>query len=308
MRTRKLVSLFLSLVMLFSLSAIAFAEEDTSLTVTDMLGREVHLTAPAERIVVLEPSDGEILDALGASDRIIGRGAYCDLPSIADVTVVQSGYDTNVEEIIALNPDLVIMNTMNQKKEQIEQIEAAGIPVLSSASTDIEGVYTNIRCIGACLGKEAEAEAVITAMQEVFAAVGENKEAFAGKTVYFEVSPLEWGLWTAGSDTFMDEAASLIGLTNIFGDLSGWAEVSEEQVIARNPDYIVTITMYYGEGPTPEEEILSRAGWEGITAVKNAAILNLTGNELSHPSQRLADGAKMLYDFVYGAEAVQQAA
>lgn len=307
MRTRKLVSLFLSLVMLFSLSAAVSAEE-AGISVTDMLGREVTLSALIERIVVLEPSDCEILDALGAANLIVGRGAYCDLASIADVSVVETGYDTNVEEIIALKPDLVIMNMMNQNPEQVAQIEAAGIPVLSSETTDIAGVYTNIRCIGACLGKEAEAEAVIAGMHEVFAAVGTDKEALAGKTVYFEVSPLQWGLWSAGSGTFMDEVASLLGLTNIFSDVSGWVEVSEEQVIARDPDYIVTITMYYGEGPTPEEEILSRAGWEGIAAVKEAAILNLTGNELSRPSPRLADGARMLYDFVNAADSLQMAA
>ena len=74
-------------------------------------------------------------------------------------------------------------------------------------------------------------------------------------------------------------------------------------MLERNPDYIMTITMYYGEGPTPEEEILGRAGWENVTAVKNKAILNLVDNELSRPAPRLADGAKMLYDFVYGEDA-----
>ena len=79
-------------------------------------------------------------------------------------------------------------------------------------------------------------------------------------------------------------------------------EVSEEQVLERNPDYIVTITMYFGEGPTPEEEIMGRNGWENVTAVKNSAILNLQNNELSRPVPRLADGAKMLCEFVYGDE------
>lgn len=72
-----------------------------------------------------------------------------------------------------------------------------------------------------------------------------------GKTVYFEVSPLQYGLWTAGSNTFMDELAALCGLTNAFADVEGWASVSEEQVIARDPDYIVTITMYGGWGDDP---------------------------------------------------------
>ena len=94
--------------------------------------------------------------------------------------------------------------------------------------------------------------------------------------------------------------ANMLGLTNCFADVTGWGEISEEQVLERNPDYIVTISMYYGEGPTPEEEILSRTGWENVTAVKNGKILNLPNNELSRPAPRLADGAKALYDFVYG--------
>ena len=50
------------------------------------------------------------------------------------------------------------------------------------------------------------------------------------------------------------------------------------------------------------EEILGRTGWDNVTAVKNSAILNLQNNELSRPANRLADGAQMLYDFVFGAE------
>ena len=95
--------------------------------------------------------------------------------------------------------------------------------------------------------------------------------------------PLQYGLWTAGSGTFMDEIAAMLGLTNIFADVDGWAEVSQEQVIERNPDYIVTISMYYGEGPTPVEEILSRDGWADIAAVQNEAILNLPDNQLTRP-------------------------
>ena len=101
----------------------------------------------------------------------------------------------------------------------------------------------------------------------------------------------------------------MLGLKNCFDDVDGWAQISEEQVLERNPDYIVTITMYFGEGPTPEEEIMSRKGWGEITAVKNGDILNLQNNELSRPAPRLLDGARILYDFVYeGADAKDNAA
>ncbi len=273
---------------------------ETAVTLTDMTGREITLDAPAERIVALTASDCEILYALGAGDLLVGRGEYCDYPAeVLDVPSVQSGYETNIEQIIALEPQVLIMSTMSQTDEQVQQLEAAGIHVVVSDAQDIDGVYTAINMIGELVGKQDEAASVVESMQKTFDEIKANA-GDGSKTVYFEVSPLEYGLWTAGANTFMDEIATMMGLKNCFSDVEGWAEISEEQVLARNPDYIVTISMYYGEGPTPVEEIASRAGWENVTAVKDGKILNLQNNELSRPAPRLAEGAKALYDFVYG--------
>ena len=304
--TKKLVSLFLALVMALSLTA-AFAES-AAVTVTDMAGREIALDAPATKVVALTASDCEILAALGAEDTLVGRGEYCDYPeSILEVPAVQSGADTNLEQIIALEPQVVIMAKMAQTEEQVAALEEAGIRVVVSDAQDIEGVYTAIRLIGALVGHNDEAEAMVADMQSTFADIAAKSEN-TGKTVYFEVSPLQWGLWTAGKGTFMDELATLCGLTNAFADVEGWAEISEEQVLERDPDYIVTISMYYGEGPTPVEEIKARAGWEGLKAVQNDAILNADSNELSRPGPRLKDAAEALYTFVTGEEALTPAA
>ena len=318
-------AVFLTATMMLSLCAFAASSDEKEATsassetsaatetssggpvsVVDMTGRTITLDEPAERIVALTASDCEILYAIGAGDKLVGRGEYCDYPAeVLDVPSVQSGYDTNIEQIIALHPQVLLMSTMAQTDEQIEQLEAAGVHVVVSDAQDIEGVYTAIEIIGALMGKEDNAEKIIKDMKDGFAEL-EEKAADAAdgeeKTVYFEVSPLEYGLWAAGKGTFMNEIAEMLGLKNCFDDVDGWAEISEEQLIERNPDYIVTITMYFGEGPTPEEEILSRKGWEEVTAVVNGDILNLQNNELSRPAPRLLDGAQMLYDFVYGAD------
>lgn len=273
----------------------------TAVTVTDMTGREITLDAPAERIVALTAADCEIVYALGAGEKLVGRGEYCDYPvEVYDVPSVQSGYETNIEQILALEPQVLLMATMDQTTEQVEQLENAGVKVVVSDAQDIEGTYAAIRMIGALLGKDAEAETLCTGMQTLFTELAEKSTGDGTQTIYFEVSPLEYGLWTAGKGTFMDEVTTMLGLKNCFDDVDGWAGISEEQVLERNPDFIVTISMYFGEGPTPEEEIASRAGWENVTAVKDGKILNLPNNELSRPGPRLADGAQALYDFVYG--------
>jgi len=272
---------------------------DSAVTITDMMGREITLEEPVTKVIAMTPSDCEILYAIGAGEALVGRGEYCDYPpEVLELPKVRTGENTNLEEIISLKPQVVLMGTMGQTKEQVAALERAGIKVVVSQATDIEGVYFSVDMIGKLMNREEEAQNVINSMKKTFDEVSQKKVQMKGKTVYFEVSPLEYGLWTAGSGTFMNEIAEIIGLENCFADVEGWGEISEEQVLERNPDYIVTIAMYFGEGPTPEEEIAGRKGWENITAVKNRAILNLQNDELSRPAPRLAEGAKMLYDFV----------
>ena len=306
MKTVKLVSLLLCLILVCPVFGCA---EDAAVTVTDMTGREITLDAPATRIVALTASDCEILYALGAGDTLVGRGEYCDYPEdVQAVPSVQSGYETNIEEIIALEPQVVLMATMAQTTEQVEALEAAGVRVVVSDAQDIAGVYTAIELIGAVTGKNEEAAALVAGMKDSFAAIAAEAKGDGSKTVYFEVSPLEYGLWTAGKGTFMDELAQMVGLKNAFEDVEGWAAISEEQVLERDPDYIVTISMYYGEGPTPVEEIMGREGWQELKAVKNEAVFNADSNEISRPGPRLVDAAQALYDFVTGEEETEKAA
>jgi iron complex transport system substrate-binding protein len=216
--------------------------------------------------------------------------------------------ETNIEQIIALAPQVLVMSAMAQTEDQVKQLEAAGIQCVVSDAKDIAGVYTAITMIGALTGHDAEAASVVSSMQGTLDALAAHASELSGKSVYFEVSPLQYGLWTAGSGTFMDEIAAMLGLTNIFASAYGWAEISEEQVIQANPDIIVTIAMYFGEDLTPVQEILARAGWQDITAVKNGDILNLPNNELSRPGPRIADGAQALFDFVKEIVTLEKAA
>ena len=291
--SKRTVSLFLAL--LLALCAASATAESAAVTVTDMYDRVIELDEPVTRIVALTPSDCEILCAIGCEDALVGRGKYCDYPeSILDVPVVQSGAETNMEEILALEPQVVLMSDMSQTEEQANMLEQNGVNVVISDANDIAGTYTAIRMIGKLMGKDAEAEAVIADMQATFDEIAASSPA-SGKTIYFEVTPLQWGLWTAGSATFMDELATMCGLTNAFSDIEGWAAISEEQVLERNPDYIVSIA---GMGDTAVEEIMGREGWGDLNAIKNAEVYNADSNAIARPGPRLKDAAIELYNFL----------
>ena len=286
--SRKLIALFLCLALMVSAAALA---DDDVIRVTDMFGREIVLTEPATRVVALTPADCEILCALGCEEALVGRGQYCDYPaSILDVPVVLSGAEMNIEQNQMLNPQGIIMGDKGHTKEQVDMLEENGIKVVVSNANDLEGTYEAIRIIGVVMGKDAEAEALATEMQTVFADIAADSPV-TGKTVYFEVPPLQWGLWTAGGNTFMDELATICGMPNVFADVDGWAAGSEEQVLMRNPDYIDSVA---GMGAGAVEEIMTRPGWSEVTAGKNGHVFNADSNAIARPGPRLMDAAREL--------------
>ena len=142
---KKILALLLVLALALSLAACGGSAKKGDITVTDMTGREVTVTLPVTRVVALQPADCEILYAIGAGDAVVGRGEYCDSPAeVLDIPSVQSGYNTNTEQIIALEPQVLFMSTMAQSEEQIESLENAGVKVVVTETTDIQGVYNAI--------------------------------------------------------------------------------------------------------------------------------------------------------------------
>lgn len=291
--SKKIVSLFLALLMALSLSnAMA---ESAGLTVTDMFGREVTLPEAVTRIIAMEPSDCEILYALGCGDALVGRGMYCDYPaSVLDLPAVQSGENINLEEILALNPQVVVLTGMHHLEEQIALLEQNGVKVIGTDANSISEVYDSIRLLGTVMGKDAEAESIIADMKAAFDDIAAKSEK-TDQTIYFEVMPLEWGLWSAGSGTFMQELAELCGMQNAFADIEGWKAISQEQVIERNPDYIVLVT---GMGEAAVDEVMAREGWGDIKAIQNAKVYNADSYALTRPAPRLKDAAIDLYNFL----------
>ena len=296
--SKKLVSLFLVALLVFGMTASL--AESTAITVTDMHGREITLTEPATRIVAVQPSDCEILCAIGCEDALVGVGQWCDYPaSITSLPKVQSGKETNIEEILNLNPQVVLMNDMSQSEDQVKLLEENGVTVVVSTTSDIASVYTAIRLIGALMGKDENAEALIADMQATIDEIRAKSEGVE-KSVYFEISPPPY-LYSCGSSSFTHEIAEICGLKNIFGDQSdAWLMISDEQVIERNPDYIILMN---GMGDAGIDEILSREGWGDITAVREKNVYYDGTSMMTRPGPRLKDAIIELYNFVNGIEA-----
>lgn len=301
--TKKIIALFLAALMVLPVFALAGGET----VLTDMTGREVKLTKPVERMIVMWPGDCEIVYALGAEKLLVGLGSYCDYPAETEkVEKVTPGKDMNLEQILALKPDLVVTTTMSLVKEHVEALEKAGVPVFVNNAQNIEGVYTAIKNIGALTGRTQQAEELVASMQKSFEDVKNSKPAGEPLSAYYEVSPLSQGLWAAGGGTFMDELGAIVGLDNIFKDQDPWAQVSEEQVIKLNPSVIITTS--YGDPAEVVKEIKDRAAWKDVQAVKDGKVFCPDSNIFTRPGPRLVDAVQSLFTMLYGEAKVDKAA
>jgi len=267
------------------------------ISLTDSSGRTVTLNGPAQRIVSLAPSNTEILFALGAGDRVVGRDAFSDYPEEAKaVTDIGGGFgELNMEVILSQKPDLVLASSLTAE-EQIKVLQDAGIPVFAlSNPKDFEGMYENLRTVATLTGQQERAETIITGLQQRVAAVD---KALAGVTerplVFYEIDGTDPNaVYTPGPESYVHLVITRAGGQNIAADLGGeWPKINLEALIARQPQIILLGDAYWG-GVTVEA-VSARAGWDALKAVREGQVFPFDDNLVSRPGPRMVEGLEAL--------------
>jgi iron complex transport system substrate-binding protein len=259
----------------------------------DALGRSFPFRGRAERIVSLSPSVTEILFAIGAGDQVVGVTEFCTYPPEAadrDKVGGFSGATISVERIAALKPDLVFLSA-DMHERILSFLERLGIPSFAVEPRSFEEIYTTIALIGGLTGKASGAEEVIAAMREK---IGRAEKSWQGK----EKPRVFWEVWdepllTAGGPTFINEAISLGGGTNIFSDVNEqWPEVSAEQVLLRSPQWLLAADDH---GTILDPGTLARrTGWGTLPAARPGYQGLVPADMINRYGPRLADAVLII--------------
>lgn len=267
------------------------------LTFTDGLDRQVTLGKPAQKIISIAPSNTEILYALGAGSQVIGRDSFSDYPEEAKALPdVGGGWgELNTEQIVSLQPDLVLAAQINTA-EQVKTLEDLGLTVFYLANPkDFDGLYTNLQTVARLTGRQTEAETLIASLKKRVHTVQEKVAPLSNHPlVFYELDSTNPNApYTSGPGTFIDLLINMAGAENLGSTLQAeWAQVSVEELIKRNPDMILLGDYVYG-GIKPED-VAARPGWGAIKAVKEGKILPFDDNLVSRPGPRLVDGLEAL--------------
>jgi iron complex transport system substrate-binding protein len=275
----------------------------TPLLAKDANGTAITIPATApQRIVSLTAGNSEMLAAIGVGSRIVAVDSTtnypADLASAAKVSDPATGA-VNVEQVVALKPDLVLSwNHFSGDADQ--KLMQAGVTVVDLPGMDLSGTLTEIRLVGQLTHAESAANTLVDGLRKRIDTVKTKVATATPLSVYMEVGYSPAPPYTFGAGSFGDEVIKLAGGTNIFGTETsggGYPAVSDERIIAANPAVIIlTEDPAYGGDP---QAVGKRPGWADIAAVKNNKVYAINPDPIQRPGPRLVDAleqvAKLLH-------------
>jgi iron complex transport system substrate-binding protein len=250
-----------------------------SILVVDDAADTVRLAAPARRVVSLNPVITELVFALGAGDRLVGRTESCDYPAAAArVPSVGGWIPPNVEAVAARAPDLVVLYQGPTTAAAAARLRALRIPVLALRTDRLADVSRVARLLGQALGALRPADSLARSYD---AALDRLRQA-AGIPAAPTIALVTWDqpLIVLGAGSFVSEMVELAGARNVFDDVAAAsAPVSLEAIVSRSPRFVATVGSL-------SAELGRRAEWRAVPAVRGRRLLTLTDAALSHPTPR----------------------
>lgn len=222
--------------------------ESQTITVVDQAGRTVELPREINRIVSAYYMSSSLLIALGAEDKVVGlemkaetREVYKKAaPQFLELPGVGTSKNINVEETLALEPELVILPYRLQ--EFVEQFEALNIPVIVVEPESMDQFLEFITLVGKAVGAEERAEALVNYYDEKMAEISSLTEGLQERpSVYMSGGSSAFTTCTA--NMYQSDLIKLAGGQNVGDELTDgyWANVSAEQILAWNPEFIFNV-------------------------------------------------------------------
>jgi len=141
--------------------------------------RPAVLTAPAERIVVLDPGSAELLVTLGAGERLVGVPAGLDEALPDARRVVQSTGQVSVDEVIRLEPDLIVATPAVDQVDVARSERESGAAAYVQPASSVDDVVRGVIELGFLAGEAAAARTLAGSIREE---VGQVEGRIAGAT------------------------------------------------------------------------------------------------------------------------------
>jgi ABC-type Fe3+-hydroxamate transport system substrate-binding protein len=255
--------------------------------ITDDFDDTLVLGAAPKRIVSLNPTTTEILFAIGAGPRVVGRTSYDLYPEeVLSVPDIGQGLRPNVEAVLATHPDLVVLYASADNRDAARQLRASGV---STAAFKIDRIADMARVtllLGRLIGDTASARRTVDSVHATLDHLRRQTSKLPHPSVF-------WPLWetpllSVGGGSFLNELIDVAGGRNVFAELPQPSPaVTFEELLRRDPDFILS-------GPKTRRRLLADARWQTLRAVRENHMLVIDTTMINGPSPRVGKSAVSL--------------
>jgi iron complex transport system substrate-binding protein len=244
------------------------------------------------RIVSLNPTTTEILFAIGAGSRVVGRSTYDVFPVQATaVTDVGVPLRPNVEAVLAVHPDLVILYASNDNLPAARRFQQAGVLTLGLKIDSIAQFERDTRLLGRITGDSAAAYTLVDSVAATLDRVRVATSNLPRPTVF--IPTWDRPLIAIGGGSFLSQLLDVAGGRNIYEDVAApSAVVTIEDVAKRNPEYVMT-------SPNAAPNIGTDPKWRALSAVRQNHVLVYDTLLVGRPSVTLGAAARSLADLLH---------
>jgi iron complex transport system substrate-binding protein len=275
-------------------------------TVIDESGRKVEVPAHVRRIVTLAPNLAEIVYALGVQDRLVGVSNFTDYPAAAKAKPsIGMPVNPSLEAIVGARPDLVLATAVNTW-DTVNSLARLGIAVYTTDPHTVAGLLRSITDIGGVIGAREEAQTLVQKLQvrlNVLQAKLKNSSPMPALFVVWDHP-----LISVGENTFLADALRLAGARSVIRTKQDWPQVSMEEIVKLNPEYIIYADSHMGAGSGGDSAKLANvpaaiarhlnqlradSNWRDLPAVRDGHIA-VVSDEIDMPAPGLIDVIEQL--------------
>ena len=201
---------------------------------TDALGRAVEVSWPPQRIVSLVPSLSDTLAAIDLDDEVIAITRFCTEPSRwrKEKRLIGGTKDPKVEEILSLQPDLIIANREENRREDVEALSAR-VPVYVTEPNRVSEAIEMIRALGPLVDRTDAAERLAASIEAAFTALSKRGER-PRRTLYL-IWRRPW--MAAGRETFIGDVLTRGGFESCCA--GRYPALSDDELRALEPELVL---------------------------------------------------------------------
>jgi ABC-type Fe3+-hydroxamate transport system substrate-binding protein len=236
------------------------------------------------RIVSLNPTTTDLLFAIGAGPRVVGRTEW-DIwsDSVRAVPDLGAGLRPNVEAVLAKKPDLVVLYASADNADAARQLRAAGVRVVSLKVDQLADFRRATLLLGEATGERNRAQLVVDSVTTTLDSVRAVTRDLPHPSVF-------WHIWdapiiTIGRGSYMNDIVAIAGGRNVYADVAAASPtVSIEDVIHRDPDVVIA-------GPVGAARMRASAIWRSVNAVRRGHIAVVDTMLVGRPGARLGEAA-----------------